>query len=81
MNYTPAQVPSDPAQLPGFLLQELANLRAQLADAHDYIMLKTLYAAPDKPREGMLIKVDGTTYNPGAGAGIYARIGGSWVKL
>ena len=81
MNYTPAQVPSDPAQLPAFLLQELANLRSQLAAAQSSLYLQTLYAAPDRPRDGLIVLADGTTWNPGAGAGVYARVGGAWVKL
>lgn len=81
MDYNPAQVPSDPAQLPGFLMQELANLRAQLAAAQQSVYLNTLYAAPKKPRDGMIVKADGSTWNPGAGAGVYAYIGSAWAKL
>ena len=43
--------------------------------------LRPVYRAPDKPREGMIISADGTSFNPGAGAGAYERKGGAWVKL
>lgn len=40
-----------------------------------------LYAAPAKPREGMFAFADGTTWNPGAGRGLYNYVSGAWVKL
>lgn len=43
--------------------------------------LRPIYRAPDKPREGMLIFADGTSFNPGSGAGTYEYKGGIWVKL
>ena len=60
---------------------ELERLAQQLAAPADYAALRTLYAAPDKIFEGMVVKADGTTWNPGSGAGVYARVGGAWVKL
>lgn len=45
------------------------------------VMLSPLGAAPSKPRDGMLVYADGVNWNPGAGAGIYARQAGAWVKL
>ena len=53
----------------------------RLSQPMDYIALKTLYAAPKRIFDGMIVKADGTTWNPGSGAGIYAMVGASWVKL
>jgi hypothetical protein len=47
----------------------------------DLITLKELNTEPAKPRTGMVVLADGTNWNPGSGAGVYARYGGSWVKL
>lgn len=81
MIYNPTIPPNDPAALPGFLLQELANLRKAMEQPQPYVFLDTLYVAPTRPREGMVVKADGTNWNPGGGAGLYARVSGAWVKL
>ena len=60
---------------------ELQQLALQAAQPQPYAALMTLYAAPSRIFEGMVIKADGTTWNPGSGAGVYARVGGAWVKL
>lgn len=61
--------------------QELQRLSQSLAQPADYAALRTLYAEPGRVFEGMVVKADGTTWNPGSGAGVYARVGGAWVKL
>lgn len=45
------------------------------------VELRLRYQAPEKPREGMIVAADGLTWNPGGGKGIYAYLGGAWVKL
>lgn len=42
---------------------------------------EVLYVAPAKPENGMIVIADGTSWNPGAGAGAYERKAGAWVKL
>jgi hypothetical protein len=61
--------------------QEFDKLAAAMAQPEDYSALKTLYAEPKRVFEGMVVKADGTTWNPGDGAGVYAYIGGAWVSL
>ena len=39
------------------------------------------YTAPARPFEGMTVKADGATWNPGAGAGVYVYRGGAWNLL
>ena len=63
------------------LRAELGRLAMEFAQPGDYIALTTLYAAPKRIFDGMIVKADGTTWNPGAGAGVYAYVGSSWVKL
>ena len=71
MSYTPTDVPRDSAQLPDYLSRELASLAQSFQTQHPFLSLQTLYAAPPKPREGMVVKADGITWNPGSGAGFY----------
>jgi hypothetical protein len=78
--YAPGQVPTVGEALPAFLTAELAKIAAAvqlLALGH----FDTSYAAPAKPREGDLRLADGTRWDPGAGAGVYAYYAGSWKKL
>ena len=61
------------------LKQEFATIAREQAQPSDYMALNTLYAAPKRIFDGQIVKADGTTWNPGSGAGVYARIGGAWV--
>ena len=45
------------------------------------IQLVVLTSEPSTPIDGMVVYADGTSWNPGSGEGVYAREGGSWVKL
>lgn len=79
--YRSSTPPSDPALLPGFLLSELQKIERALVDAQEKLTYLTLYAAPKKPREGDTALADGTTWNPGSGAGLYRYGGGAWNFL
>lgn len=79
--YQVGNVPSDPKDLVAFLRTELQQIAKEMATVQS-VILPTLYAEPARIYEGMLAKADGTSWSPGGtGAGIYARIGGAWVKL
>lgn len=79
MPYIPQQVPADPAQLPGFLHVELENVsRATRAPT---LQIEMLYVAPKRPRDGLIALADGTSWNPGAGAGVYCYYANAWNKL
>ena len=60
---------------------ELQRISEALEQAVDHVTLRVLTVAPARPRDGVVVCADGTLWNPGSGAGIYARIAGSWVKL
>ena len=68
MSYTPNVAPVDPAQVPAFLNFELQNLAQSLQQAQQFAYLQTLHKPPAKPREGLVVKADGTDWNPGSGA-------------
>lgn len=42
---------------------------------------KPLYVAPAKPRIGLVVYADGTSWNPGAGEGLYVFESTGWVGL
>jgi hypothetical protein len=74
--YKAGQPPSNPADVPGFLLRELSAIEqaAQRADPH--ALLQVLHAAPARVYAGMLIVADGTDFDPsalGTGEGLYRR--------
>ena len=80
--YQPGNIDaSSIAALSNSLRLELEKLAAQLSQPADFVTLKTLYAAPGRIFEGMVVKADGTTWNPGSGAGVYLYRGGAWRLL
>lgn len=79
--YTPGNVPTDSASLADFLRYEFAKIAQAMDTPDDRITLETLYAAPKKFGEGTTVKADGTTWNPGSGAGTYQYRGGAWRLL
>lgn len=82
MSYTPRNPPANANELSGFLAIELQKIAQEWNQPQSFLMLSTLYAEPTKPRDGMIVKADGTTWNPGGtGAGVYVRVVSAWVKL
>lgn len=82
MIYTFTPTPPRPGEAPQDYAQRIFDdLTKALREAQPLMMLKVLSVAPPKPRDGMVVFADGTNWNPGAGAGVYARVGGAWAKL
>lgn len=79
--YTPANPPTQAADLASFLRDELGRIAQALDTSDTTLALDTLYAPPPKFREGTLAKADGTIWNPGSGAGVYCFRAGSWRFL
>jgi hypothetical protein len=67
-------------QLLAYVREELRSIAKESSETTT-LELRLIYAAPTRPREGMLVAADGTSWNPGGGKGIYAYLGGAWVKL
>lgn len=87
MSYEPGQPPvsenlldSKEGSLLEFVLDELQKISENLAEVEE-VRLVELNVEPVRPRDGMIVLVDGTNFNPGAGAGFYGRSAGAWVKL
>lgn len=82
MVYVPSVKPSISTldELRVYLEEELKKLADESAET-TALELRPIYAAPTRPREGMIVSADGVSWNPGAGAGAYEYKGGAWVKL
>jgi hypothetical protein len=76
--YVPNNVPNSTTDLPSYLAREFQYIAREWIQAEDSAFLNTLYAEPDRPREGMIVKADGTSWNPSGGAGLYVFINGVW---
>ena len=72
---------SSPSAIANSLRIELNALAAQLSQPADFLSLKTLYAQPGRVFDGMIVKADGTTWNPGSGAGLYLYRASDWRFL
>ena len=55
---------------------ELQNIHKAANAGSDGIPVNVLYAAPSKPQIGWHYVADGTSWNPGGGAGTYRYDGG-----
>jgi len=77
VSYIPIpKAPGEPIEK--YLDAELNDLARALVEPKENFTLQTLYAAPSRPIEGMVVKADGTTWNPGSGAGTYQYRAGTW---
>ena len=77
--YLPNQVVPDDLAI--FVRNELQRLAESLNSAKPTLKLSVSYSPPTKFGEGTIVLADGTSFNPGAGAGFYGYRGGSWCKL
>jgi len=76
----PPVVSGELTSLAEYLFRELQRIAISFQEVEN-IQLVVLHADLDKPRNGMVILVDGTDFDPGSGAGFYGRSAGAWVFL
>lgn len=63
-------------------LRQVSDSQTQSAQPVPWIQFQVQYKAPEKIKPAMVVYADGTTWNPGAGEGLYVRsIAGTWVKV
>jgi hypothetical protein len=79
--YVPTPVPVKAESLPNYLATELQALAQSLQGSVPFLMLQTFNAAPLKPRDGMIVRADGTHWNPGSGSGFYGYRDAAWHLL
>lgn len=77
---TPPQ--GDLENLRSFVAQEFQRLALSLeANQVEAVQLAVRFVAPKRPRDGLVVFADGTSWNPGAGRGVYVYSSAAWVKL
>ena len=80
LRYVPGQVPESASDIPRFLRQELQQIQQAISLVQDG-QLDVTTVAPSKPRDGMLRRADGTSWNPGSGQGVYCYYNAAWRFL
>ena len=78
ISYVAEATPPEYSQV--YFRDELGKLAAVI-QALALGQLDKSFVAPAKPREGMIRLADGTRWNPGSGAGVYAYYNGAWRIL
>ena len=77
--YTPAIPPAN--YDPAWMLKEVNRIAQAMETQDTTLSLDKLYAAPAKYRDGTIARADGTTWNPGSGAGVYCYYSAAWHLL
>lgn len=72
--------PEDPVAFREWVIENLRRMEEYSIDP-DIVKTQVLYAVPKKLREGLIVIADGTSWNPGSGAGTYVYRSGSWRKM
>lgn len=82
-SYEPTAIPADaPRGLRSWLATQLHKIASVLTlPTVQGIKFAILAAEPARLEDGDLVYADGVNWNPGAGAGLYERKSGAWVKL
>lgn len=76
--YSPQQLSGD---LATYVQAEQQRLAEELNTPQPTLKLAVSYAPPKKYGDGVIVFADGTSWNPGAGAGYYGYRAGAWRKL
>ena len=63
-----------------YVYRELNRISASLA-VDVSLTIEKVFVAPARPQDGDIVYADGTSWNPGSGAGVYAYLNGVWEKL
>lgn len=80
--YEPTPTPQAYADLRAWVSTQLRRISDTLrAPTVSSVRFDILHVEPSRYSDGDVIMADGADWNPGAGAGLYQRIGGAWVKL
>ena len=79
--YIPGNTPAATEMLPFFIQDELSKVAQATETPDQVLLLDPQYAAPGKARTGTIAFADGTTWNPGSGAGVYCYYASAWHFL
>ena len=80
--YTPDPVPSEPEDLPEFLVGELQEIEKAI-NIKEFLSLEETNVDPFRPQGGEIRLADGTNWNPGSGRGMYwyDAVAAAWKLL
>lgn len=82
MYAAPVTLPPRGDELAGALLAELQALGLESREPSvNGAVFKALAAAPSKLIDGLVVRADGTNWDPGYGAGMYVYRAGAWYML
>lgn len=76
--YYPQPTPASNVDFSTYVSRELANISTAVNSA-DYLTMEVSYVAPTRVTVGEIRYADGSTWNPGSGAGLYVYDGAGWV--
>ena len=78
----PSSFDTDPSKLQHYVLDELRRL-SEVLEGVENVQLVKQHVEPTKRVDGLLLRADGTNWNPGSGAGVYYWDGdaSAWVFL
>lgn len=79
MRYVPTNAPTDKDDVSRWAENEFRNIKGALDIIFASGSKEKLYVAPLKPRDGDFAYADGSSWNPGYGAGLYYYNGTSWL--
>ena len=81
MRYSFKMPPQDPKSIPQYLTKEMFEIAQAMSLPTDGVTLDPQFRAPTKPRTGLVVFADGTSWNPGSGEGVYVYRGAAWHFL
>lgn len=64
-----------------YLYDQLLSVEKAFIEPAEFLTLAKTYVAPTKVFDGLIYFADGTSWNPGSGAGVYCYHSGQWNKL
>ena len=75
--------PSNDEEVLAYLQQLATALEEMNRPDVQYMILEEWFRAPDNLIDGMVVRADGTSWNPGTGAGVYryTAVTDTWTKL
>ena len=80
--YIPTPAPANAGAVRDWVSGEFERVLNGIESPFTHISLDALAVEPErKPAGALIVFADGTNWDPGSGAGIYAYYNGAWNKL
>lgn len=79
--YTRGVIPQEPEKIATMVELELRKIQQVLDWVIQSLPFDERNAAPEKVYDGMVVRADGTNWNPGSGQGAYIYYNSAWNYL